>query len=176
MDFSHVIPNLFCVEQAQNIWRGGQPTDAGQHYLRTQLGIHRIVKLNTESEGRDVMAERLGMTVYRFPIPWWQQTVCRPSQSLVVAAVAAIWPDTFIHCGSLKRTLSEDAEEDNRQGGQDRTSLIVGCYLLSAGLPKSDVYADMLAHGFHAVWLGGLQGRWNTQDPQWWMDWRKTRT
>ena len=155
------IPNLFAVEQ--DIFRGAQPTVNGWKWLQAE-GITNVVKLNTEAEGSDAYAEQLGFKINRFPIPWWRQVFFRPSQSLLVAAVACIKPHTFIHCGSDARTASPDSQEDNTQGGEDRTGLIVGCFRLSQGWAKGDAYAEMIAHGFHVA-LQGLQGRWESQRP-----------
>ena len=145
----HGVINLFAVEQ--NILRGGQPTAEGWSWLKSE-GITDVIKLDTEGESSDAIAGSMGMTVHRFPIPWWQQVLLRPPQSLLVAAVACIKGNMFIHC----------------EHGQDRTGLIVGCFRLSQGWTKSDAYAEMLEHGFHENLLGGLKGRWNTQNPDDW--------
>jgi hypothetical protein len=163
----HGIPNLFAVEQDRNIWRGGTPTAEGWAYLKGQ-GITDVVKLNTEAEGRDAVAEACGMTIHRFPIPWWRQVFLWPKQADLIAAVACIKRHTFIHCGSDARTASPDAQEDNTQGGEDRSGLLVGCFRLSQGWTKADAYAEMLAHSFHAA-LQGLQGRWNSENPADWI-------
>ena len=153
------IPNLFAVEQ--DIFRGGTPTAAGWKYLKDQ-GVTDVVKLNIEGESSDVVATDLGMTVHRFPIPWWRQVFFRPAQSLLVAAVACIKPHSFVHCGSDARTASPDAQEDNTQGGEDRTGIVIGCFRLSQGWAKGDAYSEMIAHGFHPA-LQGLQGAWDRQ-------------
>jgi hypothetical protein len=67
MTIEHGIPNLFAVEQ--DILRGGQPNVDGWTYLKSQ-GVICVIKLNTEEEGSDAVAEALGMVVHRFPIPW----------------------------------------------------------------------------------------------------------
>jgi hypothetical protein len=149
MTIDHGIPNLFAVEQ--NILRGGQPNFDGWTYLRAQ-GITDVIKLNTEEEGIDAVAEVMGMVVHRFPIPWWRQMIFRPSHSLMVSIVSLMRPNTFIHC----------------EHGQDRTGLGVGCFWLSLGWTKTDAYADMLAHEFHPV-LQALQGRWNSENPADWI-------
>lgn len=155
MTLDHGIPNLFAVEQ--DILRGGTPTADGWTYLKGQ-GITDVVKLNTEAESTDSVAEALGMVIHRFPIPWWRQVFLRPSQADMIAAVACIKPHTFIHCGSDARTASPDAQEDNTQGGEDRTGLVVGCFRLSQGWTKADAYAEMISHTFHPA-LQGLQVR-----------------
>lgn len=159
------IPNLFAVEQ--DILRGGAPTDCGFQWLLSE-GITDIIKLNTDAESTDAKAIQLGMRVHRFPIPWYRQVLLWPSQADLVAAVALMKPHTFVHCGSDARTASADAAEDNTQGGEDRTGLLVGCFRLSQGWTKTDAYAEMLVHGFHRA-LQALQGRWNSQKPEDWI-------
>jgi tyrosine-protein phosphatase SIW14 len=149
VEIIHGIPNLFAVEQ--NILRGGQPNDDGWAYLKTQ-GVCCVIKLNTEEEGSDATAEKLGMQVFKYPIPWWRQMLWRPKQRDLLAAVALIASGTFIHC----------------EHGEDRTGLVVGCFRLSQGLTKPDAYAEMLAFSFHPS-LQGLQGRWNSEDPKDWI-------
>ena len=147
---NHGIENLFCVEQDINLWRGGDPTPEGWQWLYNE-GIRYVVKLNTEAEGTDCVAASLGMTIHRFPIPWWRQVIFRPRQKDLVAAVSCLIPKTYVHC----------------EHGEDRTGLIVGCFRLSQGWSKSQAYAEMLAFGFHPE-LQGLLGRWNTQDADDW--------
>ena len=146
MTFDHGIPNLFAVEDG--ILRGGQPSSDGWDYLKSE-GITDVIKLNTDEEGID--PEQMGFAIHKFPIPWWRQVIWRPSQSLLVAAVGLIRKGTFIHC----------------EHGEDRTGLVVGCYRLKMLWTKQEAYAEMLAHYFHPA-LQGLQGRWNSEDPQDW--------
>jgi hypothetical protein len=170
MTLTHGIPNLFVVEQdnlEQVILRGGTPTDDGWVWLKSQ-GITDVIKLNTKSESTDAKALQLGMVIHNFPIPWWRQVLLWPSQSDLVSAVALMKLNSFVHCGSDARTASADAAEDNTQGGEDRTGLVVGCFRLSQGWTKADAYAEMLAHGFHPA-LQGLVGRWNSENPTDWI-------
>lgn len=149
MTITSGIPNLFAVEQ--DILRGGQPSVDGWTYLKSQ-GVICVIKLNTEEEGSDAVAEALGMVVHRFPIPWWRQMVWRPKQSDLMAVVALMKAHTFIHCTR----------------GEDRTGIGVGCFRLSQGWTKEDAYLEMVAHGFHSL-LQGLQGRWNSENPADWI-------
>jgi hypothetical protein len=160
---THGIPNLFAVEQ--DILRGGTPMDLGWQWLASE-GITDVIKLNTDSESTDAKAVQLGMTVHRFPIPWWRQVLLWPSQADLVAAVALMKPHSFVHCGSDARTASDEPEEE--KGGTDRSGLVVGCFRLSQGWTKDDAYTEMLAHGFHPA-LQGLVGRWNSERPEDWV-------
>ena len=148
---SHGIENLFAVEQDQCIFRGGDPTPDGWRWLWDQ-GVRRVVKLNTASEGDDAVAVRIGMQVFRFPIPWWQQTIWHPSDRLLHQAVAEIQAATLVHC----------------EFGEDRSGLIVACFRLSQGWSKDDACEEMLAHGFHLA-LGGLVRAWDRQRPWDWL-------
>lgn len=165
MSLINGIPNLFAVEQ--EILRGGTPTAFGWGWLAKE-GITDVVKLNTDAESTDAAALQLGMTIHRFPIPWWRQVLLWPSQADLVAAVALMKPHCFVHCGSDARTASADAAEDDTQGGEDRTGLVVGCFRLSQGWTKADAYVEMLAHKFHPA-LQALMGRWNSQRPEDWI-------
>lgn len=149
MTIEHGIPGLFAVEQDR--LRGGQPNADGWTWLKSQ-GITDVVKLNTEDEGSDAVAEALGMTVHRFPIPWWRQLILRPKQSDLVTAVKLFKPHTFLHCSR----------------GEDRSGLTVGCFRLSQGWTKEDAYLEMIAFGFHPS-LQGLQGRWNSERVEDWI-------
>ncbi len=146
---SHGIENLFAVEQ--DIFRGGDPTPEGWAWLKDE-GVRVVVKLNTQSEGTDAVAEKVGMIVHRLPIGWFRQTIWHPTQSLIRSAVALIQPHTFVHC----------------EHGEDRTGLIVGCFRLSQGWTKEDAWDEMLGHRFH-IGLQGLVRAWNRQRPEDWL-------
>lgn len=145
----HGIPNLHAFEQDR--FRGGQPTRNGWRWLHSQ-GITDVVKLNPESEGSDSCAESLSMNIHYFPIPWWRQMFIRPSQSLLVQAVACLKPHVFVHC----------------EHGEDRTGLVVGCFRLSQGWTKQDAFEEMMAFNFHTT-LQALMGRWNSENPADWL-------
>ena len=162
------IPNLDAVEPS--LFRGGQPDECGWDWLKKAV-VQTVIKLNTEAEGSEAQAEALGFKVVRFPIPWWRQTILRPRSCDLHTAVGLITTRVaplFIHCGSDARTASPDAAEDNTQGGEDRTGLLVGCFRLTQGWTKEAAYAEMLTHGFHPI-LQGLQGCWEAQRPEDWV-------
>src|ERR1039457_2006159 len=117
------VPNFWSV--GNGIYRGAQPTKSGFDYLKSQCEVTRIVKLNEDSEGSDDYAQSIGMTVMKFPIPWWRQTVWSPVQADLVSAVKAIIPGTFVHCGSDKRTEDYEPDDIDHVGGNDRTGLII---------------------------------------------------
>ena len=144
------IPNLFCVDQTLNIWRGGQPSDGR---AASDLNVRSVIKLNLESEGSDDGAESVGLHVYRFPISLFWQILFRPSLSKLHAIVDRMRLGAcFVHC----------------EHGQDRTGLAVGCFRLSQGWSKVDAYLEMIGHGFHYE-LQGLQGRWDSLQPSDWI-------
>lgn len=139
---NHDVPNLRLV--SPGIYRGGQPITAdGWAYLKG-IGVTNVVKLNRYSEGSDVDAITLGMTVGSFPIDITHQVLVKPDSQTVSNAVAAIAPGTYIHC----------------EHGQDRTGLIVGCYRVwRQGWPKDKARKEMLDDGFHTA-LHGLNDYW----------------
>ena len=164
------VPNFWLVDAPNNICRGAQPTKEGFDYLKSQFGIARIVKLNTDAEGSDDYAQSIGMTVLKFPIPAWRQTVWSPVQADLVSAVKAIIPGTFVHCGSDKRTEGYEPDDIDHVGGNDRTGLVIGLYRrFKMGWSKDNAYVEMIAHGFHEVLLGGLCRAWDRQTPEMWI-------
>jgi hypothetical protein len=141
----HGILGLFAVEN--DVLRGGQPNAAGWLWLRDH-GVHTVIKLNTESEASESLAVGLGFNVVRFPIPWWRQTLWRPRDYDLHAAVGIITSriaPVFVHC----------------YNGWDRSGLVIGCFRLSQGWAKDDAYDEMISLGFHPA-LQGLQGRWDS--------------
>jgi Tyrosine phosphatase family len=137
------IPNLRAVDSARNIWRGGQPTDAGWKYLKS-IGVTNVVKLNEESEATDRTAITLGMGLHYFPISLPQQLgVERIYPGVVSSSAAAVKPNTYVHC----------------EHGEDRTGLIVARYRVLSGWSKPDAEKEMLDDGFHKV-LHGLWEVW----------------
>lgn len=126
------------------LYRGGQPLDQGWQYLRS-IGVSNVVKLNMESEGSDAEAERLGMTVYRFPITTGEQLESGPKLSTIAKAVAIMeQPGTYVHC----------------LHGNDRTGLAVGTYRVWIDhWTKARAYAEMKQFWFHPL-LKGLYDFW----------------
>lgn len=144
MTISNGIPNLFAVEQ--NILRGGQPSDVGWTYLKSQ-GITDVIKLNTDEEGLD--PERMGFVIHKFPIPWWRQTIWHPTSKSIHAAVDLVKVNTFIHC----------------EHGLDRSGLIVACFRVwKQQWKKQDAEDEMLAYEFHKA-LRGLWEFWEDKVP-----------
>jgi len=133
------IPNLRVVRVG--VYRSGQPGSTNAwNYLRYRLGVTNAVKLNTESEGSADYAETIGITVHRFPIPWYNQTFLRPSFNLVSNAVYAITPNTLVFC----------------EHGQDRTGLIVASERVwIEHWSKQAAWTEAEDCGFHDV-LHGL--------------------
>lgn len=118
------IPNLAEVEGT--ILRGGQPNADGWAFLKA-AGITRVVKLNLDGDAPDQPGD--GVELVKCPIDLAEQIIFRPNYDLVMKAVDAIQPGTYIHCTH----------------GQDRTGLVVGCYrVLKQGWTKDAAWAEML--------------------------------
>lgn len=141
----HGIPNLKQVDPG--VWRGGQPNSEGWAWLKSQ-GVIFDVKLNTESEASDALAETNGLHICRFPITFEQQTTGEPRPGQIIGAVSCMSVgDVFVHC----------------EHGQDRTGLIVGAYrIILDHWSKDAAYREMLADGFHPI-LRGLVRSWEKE-------------
>ena len=129
------VPNLQRVDN--DILRGGQPTPEGWLWLKN-MGVTNVVKLDTEAEGSDAAAERLGVTVHHFPIPFSEQFFGPVNKDNLWGAVDCIQPHTYIHC----------------EHGRDRTGLVVACWRLKHGVPKPDAEREMIGLGFHKELFG----------------------
>lgn len=139
MKWSHGVPNLATV--SPGIYRGGQPTAEGWQYLKDELHVTLVVKLNTDAEGSDAQS---GITTIALPMPpssFWS-LLERPEASSVFQAVVAMGLSSgpvYVHCTH----------------GQDRTGLVVGTYrLLHDEWTTQAAWNEMLDHGFHRTLLG----------------------
>ena len=140
---THGIPNLALVEPG--VWRGGQPNAEGWAWLKSQ-GVIFDLKLNSESEASDALAQTNGLHICRFPITLEQQTIGKPRYGQIIGAVSCMSAGyVFVHC----------------EHGQDRTGLIVAAYRVKYnGWSKQKAESEMMAHGFHP-WLRGLYWAWH---------------
>jgi hypothetical protein len=123
------------------------------------MGVKNVIKLNTSVEGSDAGS---GLLVREFPITLAQQIdpFTPPSQGYLLQIVTNIVPNTFVHCGSDKRTRSWIDEKFNCQGGQDRTGLVIGIYRVKVDRWSKEVARnEMKVHGFHPELLG-LERAW----------------
>jgi protein tyrosine/serine phosphatase len=156
MGYLNGVPNLGRVDtlpgSQRNLWRGGQPLDAGWQWLWDH-GVRTVVKLDYEAEGSDAGARRRGMSVVYLPMhPAEENSVFKdaaeglkgPTQEELRAAVKAILDGlqrggVFVHC----------------LHGADRTGLTVAVLrVLVDRWPKSYARHEMLTYGFHAVLIG----------------------
>lgn len=150
------IPNFYPVNETQVIWRGGQPDRQGWVKLQS-LGVRYVLKLNTLEEAVDSAP---GMMIRSFPITVREQITGCDLENIIPAAVAAIVPFTFIHCGSDKRTRSELDRLLGTQGGQERTGVVCACYRVKCGWTYSEAEKEMLDIGFHKFPTIGLWEYW----------------
>lgn len=155
-----MIPNFAIVDDgAPGVYRGGQPVTQADWESLKSLGVKRIIKLNTESEGDD-SASGIG-DILECPITVMQQFFTGPDLNSVETAVAFIEPGTFVHCGSVKRSLeAEQTGNQKGKGGNDRTGWVIAAYRVSRqGWTKQKAHAEMIDHGFHVVEFG-MDGAW----------------
>ena len=149
----HGVPNL--VEVSTGVWRSGQPnTPEAWAYLKS-LGIKRVIKLNSESEGSDKLGKDIGIEVIDAAIP--------PHNG--VASSVLETPDRAI----IKRAVKELSKGDSLvhcMQGQDRTGTIVGVYrVLHDGWTKQQAFDEMMRNHFH--WeIPGLMNFWKLFDPK----------
>lgn len=132
------------MDAAKCIYRGGQPDAEGWQYLKS-LGITNVIKLNTEREGSDALAESLGMKVGQFVITTTQQLLGRSVEEKVKAAASNITSNTYIHC----------------QLGRNRTGTVVGYYRVTrCGWTKAQALKEMNQYGWGDS-LPGLRRFWS---------------
>jgi hypothetical protein len=86
------VPNLATVDPG--VLRGGQPTEAGWRYLKSQ-GITNVIKFNTGNG--DAYAEKIGMRVVKDPISLCRQ-IFGPVDAQMMLALTNVTPGTFVHC------------------------------------------------------------------------------
>jgi len=153
---STLIPNFRRFDLTR--YAGGVPTPDGWKYIVT-LGVTDVWKFDEPEESSDAIAVALGLRVHYYPIGVMQQILVGPNDKDFRQAVKEIYEcptPIFVHCGSVARTAQwlKDSN-DSVAGGNDRTGLAVGCYMLwYGGFDKASAFAVMLRYGFHRLLLG----------------------
>lgn len=160
----HTIPNFAAVNERHKIYRGGEPLEPeGWDYLKS-LGVRTVVKLNTAAESTDAGAKARGLTVVSLPITARQQRTGSPdfSETVESAVDEMRRGAVFVHCGSDSRSKPNSLPAlFDSQGGQDRTSLVVGCYRVQVEhQEKAVARTEMKSFRFHALLLPGLANFW----------------
>jgi protein tyrosine/serine phosphatase len=158
----YTIPNFDTVDAHRKIYRGGEPLGPGWQHLKS-LGVGTVVKLNTNEESTDCGAKARGLTVVALPITETQQRSGSPDISTIKCAVREMRRGAvFVHCGSDSRSKPNSlAALFDFQGGQDRTSLVVGCYRVWVEhQTKAKARVEMKSFHFHALLLRGLRNFW----------------
>jgi tyrosine-protein phosphatase SIW14 len=121
------------------VYRGGQPFSNGSWYFLYELGVEKIIKLNTEPEN-----EPPGFTVLQCPVSLGQQVGFAPIPPTYFDSFLFAEPHFFVHC----------------EHGQDRTGLFVAMYRVRVqGWTKVRAQQEMLKFGFHKF-LHGLWEYW----------------
>ncbi len=135
----HGIPNFAVVEPG--VYRGGQPTAEGWHYLRS-IGVENDIKLNFERRAEEY---QLGPNyIFEEPMTLCEQVGLAELPQPFRFGFKSNIGGTFIHC----------------EHGQDRTGLFVAIWRVKFdGWSKADAEKEMLAHGFHKS-LNGLWRYW----------------
>jgi hypothetical protein len=163
----HGIPNFGTVSPRHKIYRGGEPPTAESWAFLQSLGVHTVVKLNTEKESHDCGAMALHMKVIRRPINDQQQFLGSPDFSKTIDCAVGVMRrgGVFVHCGSDGRSKPNSfGALTDTQGGQDRTGLVVGCYRVRVEhWKKAKARNEMKSFHFHAMLLPGLARFWRDQ-------------
>lgn len=156
MSDSPYIPNFrqFAITR----YAGGVPTGKGWQEILT-LGIQDVWKFDEPEESSDAIAIGLGMRIHFHPISVLQQILVGPGDLDFRSAIMEMHDcpgSIFVHCGSVARTAQWLLDrDDSKAGGNDRSGLAFGCYLLwYGGLSKDAIFALMLKYGFHRILLG----------------------
>lgn len=147
------IPQFRWLDKEWGICAGGQPTTAGWYWLSVQSAgtsgqrpekIAHVIKLNTEEEGSDSVAElQLHMLVDRVPISTLEQldpqdSVAKPMAEKIRQALHLVRPGTFIH----------DTE------GKDSVGAFVYGYRRDRGWTGAQAREELSTNGFHSVLMG----------------------
>jgi tyrosine-protein phosphatase SIW14 len=139
------VPNFRVVDPG--VYRGGQPTTEGWAYLKS-LGVKTVVKLNLESEGSDMEATNLGMTVVDASGP--------PSD--ITNMFEAPPPE---HIRLAVQTLEDEGRRPvyvHCLHGYDRTGLVVGLFRVRHDhYTKAEAFKEMRENNFREGFWGLLQ-------------------
>jgi len=146
-DYSIGIPD-FAIVKPKNVYRGGQPNSVGWDYLKTDLQIKTVVKLNPEApDNSDIKAINLCMKLipkdecvrYHGMSP---NGLCdawaTPQKNIIDEAMKALmdenkWP-IYVHCSH----------------GWDRTGLIIAMFRVCHDrYSKAEATDEMNKHGFN---------------------------
>lgn len=172
-DYSIGIPD-FAIVKSKGVYRGGQPNSVGWDFLKNDLQIITVVKLNPEApDNSDKTALKLGMEL----IPK-NETVrshgmspdglldawATPQKIIIDEAMKALmdenkWP-IYVHCSH----------------GWDRTGLIIAMFRVCHDhYSKAEATDEMNKHGFNIghkiLFLGGLSSYWDKFDSENCNDW-----
>lgn len=117
------------------VFRSAQPSAAQFLELQQRWGIRSVIKLNSDSEGLDVVPP--GMKVYYHPIDAFGE----PSREQLAAIARDL--DTaagpvLVHC----------------EAGRDRTGIVIALYRVRHGSAPADAWAEAMRFGFRRLWIG----------------------
>ena len=135
------LPNFFKVNE--NLYRGGQPNEAGIKSLKEKLGIKTVILFRTsgdEIEKEDEWAKEAGLKFISLPLHNW----FKPKHAEVKAVLAEVTnPENypvFVHC---KR-------------GADRTGTIIAIYRMTQegwSPERASEEAKKFGIGWWQVWM-----------------------
>jgi protein tyrosine phosphatase (PTP) superfamily phosphohydrolase (DUF442 family) len=129
------LPNFGFV--TRDVWRGGQPSDAGMGML-ARAGVKTVIDLREEGPAETVPA---GVRLVRLPVSAWHADSVNPDALL--HTIADNPKPVFIHC----------------REGRDRTGLAVAIYRLSTGMSAADACRELRNFHVNVWWQGPIERR-----------------
>ncbi len=125
----------------QNLFRGGQPSQAGLEFLKNQ-GIKTVVNLRSENQEQEAV-EKLGMKYVHIPLSAWGSVGEEAIQTFLKATRDSEQGPVFVHC----------------ERGADRTGFMVALYRIAVqGWNADQAYGEARALGMR-WWYRGLKSQ-----------------
>lgn len=129
------LPNLGLV--TRDVWRGGQPSDAGFREL-PRAGAKTVIDLREEGPPDSVPA---GVRLVRLPVSAWHADAV--NADALLRAIADNPKPVFIHC----------------REGRDRTGLAIAIYRLSTGMSAADACRELRNFHVNLWWQRPIEKR-----------------
>ena len=137
---SNDLPNLFKINE--NLYRGGQPTEAGIDELK-RLGIRTVINLRSETERTRKEEDRVrsaGLRFLNIPLNNWLGPKDDTIDRIVAALNRSDNHPVFVHC--------------NR--GADRTGTVIAVYRMTFDgwtADQANNEAEQFGFGWWQIWM-----------------------
>lgn len=123
---------------SKDLWRGGQPTPDGMHWLAT-LGVKTVIDLREEGDEASIIPP--GVRYVRVPVSPFNADQVNVQE--VLRQIETSPKPVFIHCHQ----------------GRDRTGLAVAAYRLAQGMRPADACTELRAFHVNFWWDGPIERR-----------------